>query len=399
MTIRSGSQPAIPGRPTIPSPTTVQPGIASIASRARADAAIVRSSSASPWAPSWRRALSSDASSSELGLVERTSRTQRATWSGSIRLAGGDVQHRRLGHAAHDLVGRGQHRVGAQPQRRFGKRRVKAEMRAPCAVDHQRRPGGVSDLGAAADVSGHSVVGGRDDERRADVRRARQRHLEGLRRDAVGHAKLVVVLRGDEARHSAAQHQPVDDAGVRVALYEHVLAGLGQRQAQGVVALGGAVGQKPRLPRAVTHGRQLLRALVRSGGRPGVDPLDVLADVERQRALADRRSQPGVRAGASLVARHVKAHRAAQAVGDDRLQVGSRRQLPGAPSPLRGGAHVVRLAHQRAIAQLAALALVAPRPEVRSFGRLQQIAAHEPVEIAVEHPVGVAHLDSRSDGP
>ena len=45
----------------------------------------MRSSSASPWIASCRRALSSEASSSELGLVERTSRTQRATSSGSIR--------------------------------------------------------------------------------------------------------------------------------------------------------------------------------------------------------------------------------------------------------------------------------------------------------------------------
>ena len=46
----------------------------------------MRSSSASPWIASCRRALSSEASSSELGLVERTRRTQRETWSGSIRI-------------------------------------------------------------------------------------------------------------------------------------------------------------------------------------------------------------------------------------------------------------------------------------------------------------------------
>ena len=41
-----------PGRPTRASPTTAIPGIASMASRARADAAMVRSSSASPCAAS-----------------------------------------------------------------------------------------------------------------------------------------------------------------------------------------------------------------------------------------------------------------------------------------------------------------------------------------------------------
>ena len=86
MTIRSGSQPAIPGRPTSSSPTTAQPG--NRVDRRRAPArrrAIVRSSSASPWTASWRRAASSEAISSELGLVERTSRTARATASASIR--------------------------------------------------------------------------------------------------------------------------------------------------------------------------------------------------------------------------------------------------------------------------------------------------------------------------
>ena len=95
---------------------------ASIASRARAEAAIVRSSSASPWAASWRRALSSEASSSELGLVERTSRMQRATSLGIDQSLGGDVEHRRLGQAADDLVGRSEHGVGAAAQRRLRQR-------------------------------------------------------------------------------------------------------------------------------------------------------------------------------------------------------------------------------------------------------------------------------------
>jgi hypothetical protein len=106
----------------------------------------------------------------------------------------------------------------------------------------------------------------------------------------VGHAQLGVVLGRDEARQTAAQHQPVDDAGVRVALDEHMAAGFGHGQAQRMVALGGAVGEKPRLPGAVGRGRQLLGALVRGGRGPGVDALDVLADVERERALADGRA-------------------------------------------------------------------------------------------------------------
>ncbi len=46
---------------------------------------MVRSSSASPWTASWRRAASSEAISKELGLVERISLTARATAAWSTR--------------------------------------------------------------------------------------------------------------------------------------------------------------------------------------------------------------------------------------------------------------------------------------------------------------------------
>jgi hypothetical protein len=48
----------------------------------------VRSRSASPCTPSWRRPASSEAISSELGLVDRTRRTARATAPVSIRPVG-----------------------------------------------------------------------------------------------------------------------------------------------------------------------------------------------------------------------------------------------------------------------------------------------------------------------
>ena len=84
ITIRSGSLATIPGRPTIASPSVEHPGTASIAALATPAASIVESSSASPWTASWRRAASSETISSELGLVERTSRTARPTASTSI---------------------------------------------------------------------------------------------------------------------------------------------------------------------------------------------------------------------------------------------------------------------------------------------------------------------------
>ncbi len=83
--MRSGSQPATPGRPTNSGPITSTSSSASIASRTRSAPASVRWTSECPCIASWRRAASSEAISSELGLVERTSRTVRAMRSGSIR--------------------------------------------------------------------------------------------------------------------------------------------------------------------------------------------------------------------------------------------------------------------------------------------------------------------------
>ena len=74
------------------------------------------------------------------------------------------------------------------------------------------------------------------------------------------------------------------------------------------------------------------------GDGPDVDALDVLRDVEPQRALAEREAQPGIGAGAALVARDVEAPRAAEAVGDDRVEVGRGRLLRRAGLARRRGA-------------------------------------------------------------
>ena len=116
----------------------------------------------------------------------------------------------------------------------------------------------MSDLGTSLNVGGHAVIGRRDDERRVGVRIRAQRLRERFRRDAVGHPQLRVVLGRQEARHPTAQHQPVDQARVRVALQDHSSSGPGQSEAQGVIALGGAVGEKPRALRAIRFGGEAL---------------------------------------------------------------------------------------------------------------------------------------------
>ena len=75
-------------------------------------------------------------------------------------------------------------------------------------------------------------------------------------------------------------------------------------------------------------------------------------------------AQPGVGARTALVARDVEAPGPAEAVGDDRVEVGRGRRCSGS--------------HLRS-------ALIAGGP--------QQLGAHEAVEVAVEHALGVAHLE------
>ena len=282
----------------------------------------MRESSDWPWITSWRRDASSEAISSDEGDVLRTSRIVRATASGSMRPVGRDVQHRRLGERADDLVRRGQHRVGALLERGRRQVGVEAEVRAPRLVDDERDAGGRADRGAAGDVGRHPVVGRGDDPGGAGVRRRGERGLERLRGDPVGHPELLLVLRGDVARPPAGEHEPVDHRGVRVALDDDGRPERRQREAERVVALGGAVGQEPRARRAVGLGGELLGALERRRLGPEVDAVDVLRDVEHQRVLADRRDQPGVGARAGLVAGDVEARRAAEAVGDDGVEVG-----------------------------------------------------------------------------
>jgi hypothetical protein len=302
----------------------------------------VRVSSASSCTTSWRRAAS-QRRHQQRRLRRRAHEPHHARELLRVDAAAGrDVQQRRLRERADDLVRRGEHRVGALLQRRRRQRGMEAEVRPPRLVDHERDAGRMADLGAAGDVGGHPVVRRRDDERRPRLRRVLERRGQRLGHDAVRHAQPAVVLGRDEGRHAARQHEPVDHRRVRVALEHHALARTRQGQAQRVVALRRPVGQEPRARGAVRLGGELLGALVGRRRRPEVDAHDVLRDVERQRVLAERPAQPRVRARACLVAGHVKARGAAEAVGDDRVEVGrgrlvARDDLPRADGHRRVG--------------------------------------------------------------
>jgi hypothetical protein len=231
------------------------------------------------------------------------------------------VQHRRLRERADDLVRRRQNGVGAQVQRARRQVRVEAEVRAPGLVDDQRHARRMAHRRARLHVGGHPVVGRRDDEDAARRSGQLDRGLERLGRDPVRHPQLVLVLRRHVGRDAAREHEPVDDAGVRVALHDDRGAQRRQRQRERVVALTRAVGEEPGAGRAVRLGGELLGALVGGRRRPEVDPVDVGRHVDHQRRLAERRAQAGIGARAALVPGHVEARRAAERVAPDRVEV------------------------------------------------------------------------------
>ena len=156
-----------PGARRSSSSTSATPGDRRELLARRPIAASVSCSSCSPCTASWRRAPSSEASSSDDGASSARSRIARATAAASMRVAGADVQHRALRQRADDLVRARQHRVGAQRQRAGRQRLVEAEVRAPGLVDDQRHAAACATSAQRRDVGGHPVVGRRDDERRA----------------------------------------------------------------------------------------------------------------------------------------------------------------------------------------------------------------------------------------
>ena len=111
------------------------------------------------------------------------------------------------------------------------------------------------------------------------------------------------------------------------------LGGVGEGEADRVVAARGAVEQEPAALGAPGLGGEPLRALEGRRLRADVDSLDARRDVVQDRRLAEHLGQPRVAAGA-LVAGDVEAAGVARDVGGDRVEVGGF-ALVG-HSPVRG---------------------------------------------------------------
>ncbi len=266
---RSGSQPATPARPTMRSSSTSRPGIARIAVARRAQR---RDRLAEQLLAVHRRRGGARRRASRqsrlLGLVDSTRLTQRSTTlSSNGRPA--EVEHRGLGEAADDLVGRGDDEVGAGRDRVLGEVGVEAQVRSPGLVDDQRQPALMGDLGEGGDVGAGAEVGGGDDDR-ADragmlIERGR-RALAGVRQWATPSSGSS--SGATKAGRSPPRIEPVDHRGVDVALHDHPLAGVGEREAGGLVSLRGAVDQEPAAPGAPGLGGEPLRLAGRASA-PG----------------------------------------------------------------------------------------------------------------------------------
>ena len=240
-------------------------------------------------------------------------------------------------------------------------------MRAPGLVDDERGAGRVRDLGAAGHVGGDPVVGRRHDERGPRVGRARERRRERVGRDAVGHAELLVVLGRHEAGTPPESTRPSISERVRVALHDD--RGPGRRSARQSAWLPWVA---PLVRNHVRARRSASAASARRGRRAWGGPRSIPSmswgDVERQRRVADRRGAgPGRRPGRPC-ARGRGSGWTAERVGGQRVQV-------------RRASAARRAAGSRLV-----------ESSLRRL--LEQVGAHEVVEVAVEHALDVAHLDA-----
>ena len=109
---------------------------------------------------------------------------------------------------------------------------------------------------------------------------------------------------------------------MRVALHDDLATELGEGEADGLVALGRTVGEKPRPLGSPRIGRHRLGLLERSRGRAHVDAVDDHRNVERERLPAERLEQPGVGPRPTLVTGYVEAPGSALGVPAKGLEIG-----------------------------------------------------------------------------
>ena len=208
-----------------------------------------------------------------------------------------EVQHRRLGEAADDLVRARDHEVGAGGERVLGQRLVEGHVRAPRLVDDQRaRRARARPRRARARPRPRRSTSARSPTRRPPAGVDRERRRRAPR--ASGSARCP--SSGSSSGETNVGRSPestsasiVLECALRCTTTSSPV--VREREAGREVALRGAVDEEPRAARPPRLRREALR-LVRTGVgiAPDVDPVGERRDVQRERPLADRLDQPGV---------------------------------------------------------------------------------------------------------
>ena len=291
------------------------PGAARIASRAlRERAGSSRSSSSRPCTrgEAARRVERSEQQRVGAGRLDQRHRAVDRRARRAARRAVAEVQHRRLGEAADDLVRARDDEVGARGERVLGQRLVEREVRAPGLVDDQR-----------------------DAVRVRDVARARARRRPRRSRSARRRSRRPRSGRRVSARVERLGRQAVRDAELRVELGRHERRAQARTGSARRSCSSARCAARPRASPRCASARQaawlpceapLIRNQLRArapglGGQlaarcwngrrlgPGVDALRERRDVERQRRSPNASTQLGLGGRPALVAGDVEAAR------------------------------------------------------------------------------------------
>ena len=287
--------------------------------------AIVSASSSGPSMALWRRAASSEA-------VEQRARAGRldqrhgAVDDALVEELGADVEDRRLGQAAAELVDGVEDDVGAAGEGVGGELGGEGEMGAPRLVDDERHAAGVGDLGRARR---------RRRRRRSRSGRRRTRRPGAGPRRAPPRAPRAScsgrrrARRRSRVRRSAASGRDRTSPSITDEWTLRWTIATSPRCARAMQAAWlppeAPLTRNQRAPRAPGLGGEALRALERRVERigPDVDVLGPGREVQRQRFLADaprpapgpRRSRPCARECGTAPARARRARRARRDTG------------------------------------------------------------------------------------
>ena len=174
---------------------------------------------------------------------------------------GADEQEAGLGQTAAALVHGDRGHVGACGHGGHRKAASEVKMGSVGLVGQTEHPGGVGHPDDGAQVAADAVVGGVIDQHGHGVRVLGDGLGHLLPLHAQGDAQPLVHLGIDVDRHSAAEHQRVDDAAVHIAGQDDLVPALAGGENHALHGAGGAAHHQKGVGRAERVCGQLLRLL------------------------------------------------------------------------------------------------------------------------------------------